>query len=204
MTSPLQELSDILIERMPDEDIVSVIAYDELTLNVRSDHIIKILTFLREDVDCQFRQLVDITAVDYPERTKRFDVVYHLLSLTRNQRLRVKFMVAEDEAVDSAVSVFKAAGWYEREVWDMFGIMFNDHPDLRRILTDYGFTGFPLRKDFPLTGHVEVRYSEEEGRVVYEPVSLRQDFRTFDYQSPWEGAKYALEVADDEQDEKET
>ncbi len=204
MTSPLEELSDTLSERMPDEDIVSSIAYDELTLTVRASHVVKVLTFLRDDMDCQFRQLVDITAVDYPERVKRFEVVYHLLSLTRNQRLRVKLLVADGETVPTATGVFKAAGWFERETWDMFGIMFSDHPDLRRILTDYGFSGHPLRKDFPLTGHVEVRYSEEEKRVVYEPVSLRQDFRTFDYQSPWEGGDYAVPPADDDEtDEKE-
>jgi NADH-quinone oxidoreductase subunit C len=203
MTSPLQELSQTLTMRLPDEDIVSIIAYGELCITVRAAHIVKILTFLRDDKDCQFRQLVDITAVDYPERTKRFEVVYHLLSLTGNLRLRVKVLVEDGEPVPTASGVFKAAGWYERETWDMFGIMFSGHADLRRILTDYGFSGHPLRKDFPLTGHVEVRYSQEEARVVYEPVSLRQDFRTFDYQSPWEGAQYALDTPDDEQEEKE-
>lgn len=198
MATQLEELLITLGERLPDEVISSTVAYGELSITIRPDHIVKVLTFLRDNVDCHFRQLVDITAVDYLERAKRFEVVYHLLSLTQNQRIRVKLDVAEDEPVPSATGVFKAAGWYERETWDMFGIMFSDHSDLRRILTDYGFSGHPLRKDFPLSGHVEVRYSEEEKRIVYEPVSFRQDFRTFDFSSPWEGANYALNNADDE------
>lgn len=199
MATALEELSGTLNERLEDELKSSSISHGELCLNIRPDHIVKVLTFLRDNVDCQFRQLVDITAVDYPERTKRFEVVYLLLSLTLNQRIKVKLEVAEDEPVPSATGVFKAAGWYERETWDMFGIMFSDHDDLRRILTDYGFSGHPLRKDFPLSGHVEVRYSEEEQRVIYEPVSLRQDFRTFDFASPWEGADYAIKASDDEE-----
>jgi len=141
---------------------------------------------------CRFTQLVDICGADYPSREKRFDVVYHLLSLHRNQRIRVKIQTDETTPVPSAVPVWPAANWFEREAFDMYGIQFSDHPDLRRILTDYGFSGYPLRKDFPLTGFVEVRYDDEQKKVVYEPVKLIQDFRKFDFMSPWEGAKYIL------------
>src|SRR5690606_21228381 len=149
--------------------------------------IARVLTFLRDDGACRFEMLVDLTAVDYPEREQRFEVVYNLLSLTHNQRIRVKVATDEDTPVPSVASVFPTATWFEREVWDMYGVFFSDNPDLRRILTDYGFQGHPLRKDFPLTGYVEVRYDEEQKRVVYEPVRLTQDFRTFDFMSPWEG-----------------
>lgn len=148
--------------------------------------------FLKEDPETRFHSLVDISGADYPERALRFDVVYHLLSYTNNFRVRVKVAVDEDTPVPSSIGVYPGAGWFEREIWDMFGVMFSGHPDLRRILTDYGFQGHPLRKDFPLTGYVEVRYSEEQKRVVYEPVQLTQDFRSFDFMSPWEGAKYIL------------
>jgi NADH-quinone oxidoreductase subunit C len=136
--------------------------------------------------------LVDVTAADYPEREERFEIVYNLLSLSHNQRIRLKTSTDENTPVPSVVGLFSAAGWFEREVWDMFGVFFTDHPDLRRLLTDYGFEGHPLRKDFPLTGYVEVRYDDEQKRVVYEPVKLTQDFRSFDFMSPWEGAKYIL------------
>ena len=149
--------------------------------------IIDVLTFLRNDVQCQFAQLIDISGVDYPSRARRFDVVYHLLSPRQNQRIRVKAAVREDELVPSIVAEHPSANWFEREVFDMFGILFSGHPDLRRILTDYGFRGHPLRKDFPTTGYVEVRYDEEQKRVVYEKVKLTQDFRSFDFLSPWEG-----------------
>ncbi|RMF04323.1 MAG: NADH-quinone oxidoreductase subunit C, partial [Alphaproteobacteria bacterium] len=168
------------------------IAHGELTVEARAEHIVEVLTFLRDDREARFLQLTDICGVDHPEREKRFDVVYHLLSMHTNLRIRVKVATDEATPVPSAVSVYPAAGWFEREAWDMYGIMFADHPDLRRILTDYGFQGFPLRKDFPMTGFVELRYSEEHKRVVYEPVKLTQDFRTFDFMSPWEGAKYIL------------
>ena len=177
------------------------VAFNELTINVERDHIVKILTFLRDDSACKFVQLTDICGVDYPERVERFEVVYHLLSMHHNQRIRVKLTTGEETTVPSVTGVFQSANWYERETWDMYGVMFDGHPDLRRLLSDYGFQGHPLRKDFPLTGYVEVRYSEEEKRVVYEPVKLAQEFRTFDFMSPWEGAKYILpgdEKADSE------
>ncbi|MCX7281389.1 MAG: NADH-quinone oxidoreductase subunit C, partial [Alphaproteobacteria bacterium] len=148
--------------------------------------------FLRDDQVCKFSTLIDICGADYPEREKRFDVVYHLLSMYRNQRIRVKVQVDENTPVPSSMQVWPAANWFEREAFDMYGVPFADHPDMRRILTDYGFSGYPLRKDFPLTGYVELRYSEEAKRVVYEPVQLAQDFRSFDFMSPWEGAEYIL------------
>ncbi|MEM7444450.1 MAG: NADH-quinone oxidoreductase subunit C [Pseudomonadota bacterium] len=159
----------------------------QLTIHARRGAIGKVLTYLRDESDCLFHQLIDITAVDYPEREERFDVVYNLLSMKQNQRIRVKVTTDEDLPVPSVANIFPCATWFEREAWDMFGIFFEDNPDLRRILTDYGFEGHPLRKDFPMTGYVEVRYDEEQKRVVYEPVKLNQDFRTFDFLSPWEG-----------------
>jgi len=168
------------------------IANGELTLKASAEYIDRLLTFLRDDTVCQFHSLVDICGVDYPARSRRFDVVYHLLSLTQNHRIRVKIEVGEDVPVPTVTGVFPVANWHEREAFDMYGILFSDHPDLRRILTDYGFEGYPLRKDFPLTGFVEVRYDDAAKRVVYEPVKLTQEFRTFDFMSPWEGAKYVL------------
>ena len=160
---------------------------DELILQVKRESLLKVLEFLKNDRECDFKILVDITAVDFPDRPERFEVVYNLLSLNQNQRVRVKLATDENTPVPSAVGVFSAAGWYERETWDMYGIYFSGNPDLRRILTDYGFEGHPLRKDFPMTGYVELRYDDELKRVVYEPVKLVQDFRTFDFTSPWEG-----------------
>ena len=157
-------------------------------LQVAAPDIARVLTYLRDDPDLRFAQLVDLCAVDYPERPSRFEVVYHLLSVVHSRRVRVKVAVPEDTPVPSVVEVFPAAGWYEREVWDLFGIAFDGHPDLRRILTDYGFQGHPLRRDFPLSGKVEVRYDDGLKRVVYEPVHLPQAFREFDFESPWEGA----------------
>ncbi|KAB2846068.1 MAG: NADH-quinone oxidoreductase subunit C [Hyphomicrobiaceae bacterium] len=168
------------------------VAYGEVTVTVAPESILQALETLREDADCQFEVLIDICGVDHPEREKRFDVVYHLLSMRKNQRIRVKVETDEETAVPSAIPVFPNANWYEREAYDMYGILFSGHPDLRRILTDYGFDGHPLRKDFPLTGYVEVRYDDEQKRVVYEPVKLTQEFRSFDFLSPWEGAKYVL------------
>ena len=165
---------------------------EELVLNVDRDAIVKVLTFLRDDVNCQFKMLMELCGVDYPERKDRFDVVYCLLSLTLNQRIRVKIQTDVDVAVPSVVEVFSAANWWEREAWDLFGIYFSSHPDLRRILSDYGFEGHPLRKDFPLTGYVELRYDDEQKRVVYEPVKLNQEFRNFDFLSPWEGVQSLL------------
>jgi NADH-quinone oxidoreductase subunit C len=170
----------------------SEIAHGELTLHVAADRIVEVLTTLRDDAKCQFEVLIDICGVDYPSREKRFEVVYHLLSPRLNQRVRVKVAADEATPVPSVVDVFPAANWYEREAFDMFGILFSGHPDLRRLLTDYGFQGHPLRKDFPLTGFVEVRYDDEQKRVVYEPVKLAQEFRTFDFESPWEGTSYTL------------
>ena len=169
-----------------------VIRIGELTVETTIDKVIGLLTFLRDDPRCLFKQLVDICGADYPQRTKRFDVVYHLLSLRHNKRVRVKLMPDENTPVPSASSIFPSAPWFERETWDLYGVWFADHPDLRRILTDYGFDGHPLRKDFPLTGFVEMRYDDEQKRVVYEPVKLTQEFRRFDFLSPWEGVRQAL------------
>jgi NADH-quinone oxidoreductase subunit C len=159
----------------------------ELALDVRADQVASVITFLRDDPRCKFTTMIDICGVDYPERQKRFDVVYHLLSMQLNHRIRIKVQTDEDTPVPSIVGVYPCADWFEREAFDMYGILFSNHPDLRRILTDYNFEGFPLRKDFPLTGHVEVRYDPEQQRVVYEPVKLTQGFRNFDFLSPWEG-----------------
>jgi NADH-quinone oxidoreductase subunit C len=170
----------------------SRIDHGELTLNVARDKIVEVLTFLRDDPQCRFEVLIDICGVDWPSREKRFDVVYHLLSPRLNQRVRLKLETDEESPIASAVNVFSAANWFEREAYDMYGILFSGHPDLRRILTDYGFQGHPMRKDFPLTGYVEVRYDDEQKRVVYEPVELTQEFRSFDFESPWEGTQYVL------------
>ncbi|WP_240796910.1 NADH-quinone oxidoreductase subunit C [Terasakiella sp. SH-1] len=164
----------------------------ELILHARRDAIIKVLKFLRDDANCQFKFLMDVCGVDYPEREERFDVVYNLLSTSHNLRARIKITTDEDTPVPSVTSLFSAAGWFEREAWDLYGIYFDGHPDLRRIMTDYGFEGHPLRKDFPLTGYVELRYDDEQKRVVYEPVKLTQDFRNFDFLSPWEGIQGVL------------
>lgn len=170
----------------------SAIAYDELTITVAREDIVGVLTKLRDDPKCLFEVLIDICGVDYPERAERFDIVYHLLSPRLNQRIRVKIATDETTPVASVNNVFPAANWYEREAYDLYGIRFIGHPDLRRILTDYGFQGHPLRKDFPLTGYVEVRYDDEKKRVVYEPVKLTQEFRDFDFESPWEGPSHVL------------
>ncbi|KAB2665237.1 NADH-quinone oxidoreductase subunit C [Brucella tritici] len=188
----LGELSGYIKERLGDAIEEAKLAYGELTLSVPAASIISVLTFLRDDVQCQFVNLTDISGVDYPQRAKRFDVVYQLMSPRQNQRIRVKVQADEDTLVPSAVPVFVGAEWFERETYDMYGVLFSGHPDLRRILTDYGFEGHPLRKDFPLTGFVEVRYNDELKRVVYEPVQLRQEFRNFDFLSPWEGTDYVL------------
>ncbi|HTK35174.1 MAG TPA: NADH-quinone oxidoreductase subunit C [Caulobacteraceae bacterium] len=166
------------------------VAYGDLNVRAEAGRIAELLTLLRDSPVFRFHQLVDITAVDYPERTRRFDVVYHLLSLTKNVRVRIAVETDEDTPVPSVTSAYPAADWFEREAFDMFGVFFSGHPDLRRILTDYGFHGYPLRKDFPMTGYVEVRYDDALKRVVYEPVKLPQEFRQFDFLSPWEGAAY--------------
>lgn len=192
MDEALTELGEYIAASQPEGVLQAQVAHHELMLQVSADAISKVLTFLRDDSTCQFKVLIDICGVDYPDRAPRFDVVYNLLSLTHNQRIRVKVQADEVSPVPSVTSVHKSAGWFEREAWDMYGIMFEGNPDLRRILTDYGFEGHPLRKDFPLSGFVEVRYDDEQKRVVYEPVKLTQEFRTFDFMSPWEGAKYIL------------
>jgi NADH-quinone oxidoreductase subunit C len=166
--------------------------HGELTVTVEPSHIVNVMTTLRDDERCAFISFIDITAIDWPNRERRFDVVYHLLSPRLNQRVRVKVEVQEDTPVPSIIDVFPGANWFEREVYDLYGIPFTGHPDMRRLLTDYGFEGHPLRKDFPLTGFVEVRYDDQEKRVLYEPVRLNQEFRKFDFLSPWEGADYPL------------
>jgi NADH-quinone oxidoreductase subunit C len=187
MSEALRDLGDAIKAALPaDVDEVDL-RLGELMLVVKGDAIVRVLKHLRDDPACLFKMLVDICGVDYPERAERFDVVYNLLSLRHNRRIRVKVRTNEMTPVPSVVSLFNAANWYERECWDLYGVAFADHPDLRRLLTDYGFDGHPLRKDFPLTGHVEVRYDEEQKRVVYDKVKLQQDFRTFDFLSPWEG-----------------
>ncbi len=177
----------------------SAFANDEISLTVKPDSIVDVMTLLRDEQE--YQQLVEIAGVDYPERALRFEIVYHLLSLTKNHRIRVKISTDEDTPVPTVTGVWPVADWLEREVFDLYGVLFDGHPDLRRILTDYGFKGHPFRKDFPLTGYVEMRYSEEAKRVVYEPVKLAQDFRSFDFMSPWEGADYIL-PGDEKADEK--
>lgn len=184
-------LSESLQADLGDSLIESKMAFGELTITVARDQIVAIMAKLKAK-PYRFHQLIDITGVDYPKRSERFEVVYHLLALAQNIRLRVKLSVDEKQPVPSLISVYPNANWYEREAFDMYGILFSDHPDLRRILTDYGFEGYPLRKDFPMTGHVEVRYDEQQKRVIYEPVKLVQEFRRFDFLSPWEGASYVL------------
>jgi len=187
MTQALIDLGEYIAAAAPNDVLKTEVAHGELMVWARREALVKLLTFLRDDQHTHFKQLVDITAVDYPDREERFEVVYNLLSLRHNQRVRVKLATDETTPVASVTGVFNSAIWYERETWDMYGVFFAEHPDLRRLLTDYGFEGHPLRKDFPLTGYVEVRYDDEQKRVVYEPVKLVQDFRTFDFVSPWEG-----------------
>ncbi|MCA1366265.1 NADH-quinone oxidoreductase subunit C [Bradyrhizobium sp. BRP14] len=192
MSEALNELASYLREMRGALIADSAIEYGELTLTAKAENLIALLTFLRDDVQCGFISLIDVCGVDYPQRPDRFDVVYHLLSPRQNLRVRVKVATGESEPVPSATAVYPGADWFEREAYDMYGILFTGHPDLRRILTDYGFEGYPLRKDFPVTGFVEVRYDDEVKRVVYEPVHLRQEFRNFDFLSPWEGTDYVL------------
>jgi NADH-quinone oxidoreductase subunit C len=192
MTEGLKELADHLAASFPDDVRESAIAHGELVVQVRREGITRVLAFLRDDRQCRFTVLVDICGADYPDREERFDVVYNLLSLRYNRRIRLKLTTDEDKPVPSCTGVYSAAGWFERETWDLYGVYFSDHPDLRRILTDYGFEGHPLRKDFPLTGYVELRYDPDQRRVVYEPVKLKQEFRSFDFLSPWEGMSHVL------------
>jgi len=192
MTEALRDLGSHLEFKRPDCVLGWDITHDELNVDVAPANITGFVEFLKNDRTCKFSSLVDITGVDYPERAKRFDVVYHFLSMYQNHRIRLRVSVREDEMVPSIVDIHPSANWFEREVYDMFGILFTGHPDLRRILTDYGFRGHPLRKDFPTTGYTEVRYDEAQKRVVYEPVNLVQEYRQFDFMSPWEGAEYIL------------
>ncbi|PRX32704.1 NADH-quinone oxidoreductase subunit C [Meinhardsimonia xiamenensis] len=192
MSEALRELGAQIEAARPDCVLSWAVSHGELTVEIAPSAVVGFMEYLKTNDTCLFRTLVDITAVDHPEREARFDVVYHLLSMHMNQRIRVKYALREGEMAQSIVEVYPAANWFEREVFDMFGILFAGHPDLRRILTDYGFRGYPLRKDFPTTGYVEVRWDEDEKRVVYEPVELVQEYRQFDFMSPWEGAKYIL------------
>lgn len=192
MNQALQELGEYIEGSMAASVIRITQDHDELILFSTSQEIISLLTFLRDDANCFFKILSDICGVDYPDREKRFEVVYNLLSIRHNHRVRVKVACNENDFIPSATSVFSAASWFEREAYDLFGIMFSDHPDMRRLLTDYGFDGHPLRKDFPLSGHIQVRYDEAEKRVVREPVKLTQAFRSFDFLSPWEGTDYVF------------
>ena len=200
MTEALNELGALLEGKRPDCVLSYSVDFGELDVNLTLASLVNFVDFLRTDSQCRFSTLVDITAVDYPGRDARFDVVYHFLSMYTNQRIRLRVAVREDDVVPSLVDVHPGANWFEREVFDMFGILFSGHPDLRRILTDYGFRGHPLRKDFPTTGYSEVRYDEELKRVVYEPVNLVQEYRQFDFMSPWEGAQYIL-PGDEKQNE---
>jgi len=192
MTEPLQELADQLAAGLPGDVIRSELVRGELILWAQRPAIARVLTYLRDDPRLLFKVLVDLCGVDHPDRPERFEIVYNLLSLKHNRRVRVKVTTDEIEPVPSVTGVYSAANWYEREAWDLFGVYFADHPDLRRLLTDYGFDGHPLRKDFPLTGYVELRYDEDQKRVVYEPVKLKQEFRSFDFLSPWEGMAQML------------
>jgi len=189
----LQEIAEYMAGRLGEAAVEKAeFAYGEMTVTLRPAHIIEALTFLRDNVQCQFVGLMDISGADYPQAEKRFAIAYHLLSPYQNLRLRLKIHVAEDEAVPSACAIFAGAEWYEREIYDMFGVYFSGHPDMRRILTDYGFQGHPLRKDFPVSGFVECRYDNAVKKVIYEPVMLRQEMRQFDFLSPWEAVDYVL------------
>jgi NADH-quinone oxidoreductase subunit C len=202
MSENLLELLSIVDYKVPGLISGHEISNDELTIFVGVDSILKIVEFLGEDTDCQFSTLIDITAVDYPEKPDRFQIVYHFLSMYQNQRIRIVTNVAEEEFVPSITGLHSSANWFEREVFDMYGVFFSNHPDLRRLLTDYGFTGHPLRKDFPTSGYVEVRYDEKEKKVIYEPTSLNQEYRQFDFLSPWEGANLVKTDLESDKDEK--
>ena len=190
MSETLNALGEVIVAALPGAVTGHSVAYGELTVTAEASDILKIVAFLRDDPRCQFISFIDVTAIDWPAREKRFDVVYHFLSPRQNTRVRIKIQTDEATPVPSIFSEFPGAEWFEREVWDLYGVMFTDHPDMRRLLTDYGFEGHPLRKDFPLTGFVEVRYDDEQKRVVYDKVRLAQEFRNFDFLSPWEGAGY--------------
>jgi len=188
----LDALGRMIVEALPGAATAHAVAFNQLTISVEAARIVEVVRFLRDDPRCRFVNITDVTAVDYPGRELRFDVVYHFLSPTKNVRIRVRAMAGETTQVPSIIAEFPGADWFEREAYDLYGVIFTGHPDMRRLLTDYGFDGHPLRKDFPLTGFVEVRYDDEEKRVLYEPVRLNQEFRQFDFLSPWEGADYPL------------
>jgi len=202
MDQPLKDLGDYLSAALPSDIVGAEVGHGELTLAVKGPAIVRVLLLLRDDPKCRFEQLLDVCGADYPERPQRFEVVYNLLSLTHNRRIRVKVGTDEETPVPSVSAVYPMANWFEREAWDLYGVFFENHPDLRRILTDYGFEGHPLRKDFPLTGYVELRYDDEQKRVVYEPVKLTQEFRTFDFLSPWEGIGNVVLPGDEKAAEK--
>ena len=189
----LESLEKAINSELTTKILSSKIKHDQINICIEDNKLIEVMIFLKTHSSTKFKQLIDITAVDYPERDKRFKMVYLLLSHEKNSRIKIEFDIKEGEILSSLTSIFPSANWMEREVFDMYGVEFKDHPDLRRILTDYGFKGHPLRKDFPLTGHNEVRYSEEDKKVIYEPVKLEQNYRNFDYESPWEGTKYIKE-----------
>ncbi len=189
----LESLEKAINSELTTKILASKIKHHQINICIEDNNLIEVMIFLKTHSSTKFKQLIDITAVDYPERDKRFKMVYLLLSHEKNSRIKIEFNIKEGEILSSLTSIFPSANWMEREVFDMYGVEFKDHPDLRRILTDYGFKGHPLRKDFPLTGHNEVRYSEEDKKVIYEPVKLEQNYRNFDYESPWEGTKYIKE-----------
>jgi NADH-quinone oxidoreductase subunit C len=202
MSDALNELAQYIEGKLPAAITASEIAFGELSLTIVKDRIVQAIELLKSDPSCRFSTLIDITAVDYPERSPRFDVVYHFLSMYQNHRIRLRVGVADDQMIPSISDVHPSANWFEREIFDMFGILFSGHPDLRRLLTDYGFRGHPLRKDFPTTGYTEVRYDEVQKRVIYEPVNLVQEYRQFDFMSPWEGAEYILPGDEKPRDDK--
>ena len=197
MDETLQKLGEMIVAALPGAAIDHAVAFGQLTVAVHAAGIVEVVRFLRDDPGCRFVSIIDVTAVDYPGRENRFDVVYHLLSPTLNARIRLRAEASETTQVPSIIEVFPGADWFEREAYDLYGVIFTGHPDMRRLLTDYGFDGHPLRKDFPLTGFVEVRYDDQEKRVVYEPVRLNQEFRKFDFLSPWEGADYPVLPGDE-------
>lgn len=197
MNDALNDLGEYIASKAGEHVVAWEIALGELMVTTTRESLLRLMKLARDDANCLFKVLIDVTAVDFPERAERFEVVYNLLSLSHNQRIRIKVATDENAPVPSMTQLFSSAGWFEREVWDMFGIFFTDHPDLRRMLTDYGFEGHPLRKDFPLTGYVEVRYDDEQKRVVYDPVKVPQEYRSFDFLSPWEGTDVEIPATED-------
>jgi len=200
--SEIQDLEKKINSELTTKIKESKILHNQLYISINSEDLIDVVMLLKTNNDTKFKQLIDITAVDYPEKQKRFKIVYLLLSHEKNHRIILSYFISENEMISTLTNIFPSANWMEREVFDMYGIKFKDHPDLRRILTDYGFEGYPLRKDFPLTGHTEVRYSEDSKKVILEPVKLEQNYRNFDYESPWEGTKYIKKQSDKNNDEK--